>query len=367
MELRKKSMIANLIQNNIRSLISYDKGSNWSLIKAPLNSFMPCLGNEECSLNLFIKKFTTTPLKSKKNSPGIIIANGNTGHALLTAEDETQVYLSLDGGQSWKEVAKKPHILSISDNGGIIAIAKIRSSAIKYSLNGGRTWTKEVMTSRNGTIINIFTEPNIDTQYFLVQAEFFGTSSNESTRNSIYSVNLNSFYNKKCDLDIDYETWQPYGADKCFMGRKVTYIRKYPDSLCYNDLKTLEKIEDCECTEDDYECDYGFIRQNGSCIASNNSKTNYCEGSSGYRKIIGDTCKGGLKYHSGSVICSNSIVEGSSLWIMSFIGLCGVGVTIFYYVYISSLKKNVNELGKFKYQRADIKGEEETSIAMSDI
>ena len=112
-------------------------------------------------------------------------------------------------------------------------------------MNGGSTWTKEVMTSRNGTIINIFTEPNIDTQYFLVQAEFWGTSSNESTRNYIYSVNLNSFYNKKCDLDIDYEIWQPYNPDKCFMGRKVSYMRKYPDSLCYNDLKTLEKIEDC--------------------------------------------------------------------------------------------------------------------------
>lgn len=64
------------------------------------------------------------PVYSSKNSLGIILATGNIGKYLETREDRVNTYLSVDGGYSWKEVAKGSSIYEVADHGGLIVMAK---------------------------------------------------------------------------------------------------------------------------------------------------------------------------------------------------------------------------------------------------
>ena len=71
----------------------------------------------------------------------------------------------------------------------------------------------------------------------------------------------------------DFELWTPndgrHGSEtKCFLGQQVTYVRRKQNSLCYNgeDLERVTHRESCQCTEIDYECDFGYFRNsNGAC------------------------------------------------------------------------------------------------------
>jgi hypothetical protein len=121
-----------------------------------------------------------------------------------------------------------------------------------------------------------------------------------------------------CDRSKDMERWYagsgaPDAASQCLLGHKQWYLRRKPDADCAVGDKFNEvppQMEDCPCTDADYECDFGFVAAaDGSCKPSmpehipaedcrGSSKT--FMGSSGYRKIPGDTCKGG-KVKDGKV------------------------------------------------------------------
>lgn len=66
--------------------------------------------------------------------------------------------------------------------------------------------------------------------------------------------------------DGDFEKWTPYdgrhGSNKCFMGQTVTYSRRKQDSKCFNgeDYEPIVNRFPCQCTEMDYECDFGYTR-----------------------------------------------------------------------------------------------------------
>ncbi|KAF8343716.1 hypothetical protein F5887DRAFT_886480 [Amanita rubescens] len=88
---------------------------------------------------------------------------------------------------------------------------------------------------------------------------------------------------------------------------KQWYKRRKPDANCYVGDKFMDPVEhkeNCQCTDADYECDYNFIRQNNDCVPAGPERipANVCSdpdqmylGSSGYRKIPGNTCEGGVQ------------------------------------------------------------------------
>ena len=107
----------------------------------------------------------------------------------------------------------------------------------------------------------------------------------------------------------DYETWSPYDGrhgDKCFLGKKITYVRRKRDRQCYNGEETEMILyqENCPCTEMDFECDAGYKQtESGQCEALKDltvEPPEDCSGyytiSKGYRRIPGDTCEGGGEY-----------------------------------------------------------------------
>jgi len=363
-EVRKNKIVTQLIQNNIKSFITFNYGKNWKHITPPKDNIEHCFGNDMCSLHLFINRYTAGHMSTRKNAPGFIVANGNIGRYLNTNSLERKVYLSKDGGFSWEVIASKEHIHNITDSGNIIALSKPRSSTVKYSLDRGKSWLKEVMIHNDPSILSILTEPSANSQYILIHAEFFNKSEDEVTMDSIYSINFENLYDRKCREDKDYEIWKPHNIDQCIMGRKTSYIRKKPGSECYSELKVTSHTENCECTANDYECEYGFIRINDTCLPSINDLCSSGEASiSAYRKIADNSCEGGVKYK----VIECKYLMNTNVLIIIMVAVSGV-VMIKIYCYFLRLVEE-GEFEKVEYEKASADEEIVTlkEIAMKEI
>ena len=115
--------------------------------------------------------------------------------------------------------------------------------------------------------------------------------------------------------DSDFELWLPTSTNhsRCVMGKRVKYVRRKRNARCFNgeEFDKRQIVDFCECTEADWECDYGYYRPNSgsACVPMNKdfenstSKlqqgppencTGFYEIPSGYRKITGDYCVGGV-------------------------------------------------------------------------
>lgn len=125
---------------------------------------------------------------------------------------------------------------------------------------------------------NIVIEPRATSQMFLVYGQFAEIDSTE--KSVIIPVNFKQFHEPECkgaaypgNEDSDYEYWTPYDGrhgDKCFLGKKMKYIRRKRERQCFNGEEKELNIhqENCMCTPLDYECDYGFTRtEDGTCDA----------------------------------------------------------------------------------------------------
>jgi hypothetical protein len=87
----------------------------------------------------------------------------------------------------------------------------------------------------------------------------------------------------------------------------MTYVRRRAEAECYNGL-TLERstfATNCECKESDYECDLNFYRdaKSNHCVPVEESARvedeecsyqDFYEIPTGYRRVSGNTCIGGI-------------------------------------------------------------------------
>lgn len=80
--------------------------------------------------------------------------------------------------------------------------------------------------------------------------------------------------------ESDYEYWSPtnYKDQKCLFGKRQKFIRRKRDVKCFNpdDYEKVVSTEPCACTEEDWECDYGYFRRidGGDCIPLTSSFVN---------------------------------------------------------------------------------------------
>lgn len=371
----RKKLQKRLLQDNVRTYITFNKGGAWHYIQGPKvdskNKVINCPGNEDCSLNLKLYKGTSASFLSHPNARGIIIALGNAGRNLAVSDAKSNIYLSRDGGVTWNEVSKGPHFYNIADHGGLIVITPTPHEGqeileLDYTWNEGLSWKNIKLSNENSTIEDIFTEPDSSTQHFIVRADSEVDSVKATT---IYNLNFESLHEKACAnlqyagaADSDYEVWTPYNGrpgQPCLMGRRVSYVRRKREAECYNGLKyeSIQNIDHCKCTEEDYECDFGFGRNskepNSPCIALTNisyappkvcpSGTTYAV-TTGYRKISGDSCQDGIKHDPIYIPCPASSLMGSALIIMILLGvivilLCAVAYS---YQNFDEVKKKLN-------------------------
>lgn len=333
----------NQFKDFIQTFITFNKGGEWRLLKAPdrdiTGKHYEC--EEFCNLHLHGISSAQPPFYSVDSATGIIIANGNVGKYLTEDEESVSTFLSRDGGLNWFEVKKGSHIYEIGNHGAIIVLAEDNKATdeVLYSWDEGKTWNEIKISSEKMFIRNIIIEPTSTSQHFVI----YGHTQNKKgvKKGILIGLDFSSLHEPMCrnptnpgSSDSDYETWTPndgrLGHD-CLMGKKIIYVRRKREAECYNPqvIETKSNVEYCDCVEQDYECDIGYSRDkpNDPCTSiekkkhsnQNATTTNEpeilkppenCHGyytmSKGYRKIPGDVCVNGVKFDPILIPCPYS-------------------------------------------------------------
>lgn len=132
----------------LKSLITFDDGSTWSPIRAPSTDSggqrVQCKPDDVdiCSLHLHS---VTTPHNFGRifssPAPGFVMAVGSIGKSLLPYE-ESDTFMSSDGGLTWKMIRADAHKYEFGDSGSILVIVNDEDgvSDIRYSLDLGKSW-----------------------------------------------------------------------------------------------------------------------------------------------------------------------------------------------------------------------------------
>jgi len=295
----------------IKSVITYDAGSDWVPIPAPS---MDSNGNSynctDCSLHLWgmLEQLWVHPgFYSVPGAIGIMLGTGNVGKNLTLDKTKVSTFMSRDAGHSWIEVDKGMHIYEIADVGSLIIFANKlnKTNDFIYTWDEGLTFTECQFTSGEVSVENIVADPIFTKEQFII----YGARSDET--GFIIHLDFSGLHERTCEgartpgtPDSDYELWQLQGTNNatCQFGKQTTFIRRKQNATCFNpeDYQPVSQSISCLCTRDDYECDYCFERQSdGSCgIACDNydpsavpeNCVNEYYISQGYRLVVGDTC-----------------------------------------------------------------------------
>ncbi|ESK86675.1 signal sequence binding protein [Moniliophthora roreri MCA 2997] len=303
------------VEKMLKSRITWDDGRSWKNIQPPLHD---ARGNrincnakntQECSLHLHS---ATAPHNFgpifNSPSPGIFVGVGSVGDTLLPYE-ECDTYLSTDAGISWSHIRFWPHKYEFGDSGSVLVAVndKETTDEVAYSLDLGKNW----YTYKFGVKLRaraLVTLPDSTSQKFILVGQ---VSRKDQTNNVGRFVTVFLDFadtrGRKCG-DSDYEKWYASPRDKeCLMGHKRYYRRRKPSADCYVGDKfqdPIEQEEDCKCGDEDFECDFNYTPSGDQCVALGpepipasiclDSNSKYM-GSSGWRRIPGDTCVGGPK------------------------------------------------------------------------
>ncbi|KAF9035551.1 signal sequence binding protein [Panaeolus papilionaceus] len=302
-------------KKHLRTLLTFDDGRTWSAIKAPDDDVdgkrISCDPSdlEKCSLHFHS---VTAPHNFGRvfssPAPGFVMGVGSIGDSLEKYKD-SDTFLSTDAGVTWRMVAKGAHKYEFGDSGSILIAVDDEdpTDEIKYSLDLGRNWK----TYNFGVKLRaraLTTLPDSTSQKFILLGSVHKHDQKGKYGNAVtVFLDFAKTRGKKCS-ESDYEKWyaRPPRAE-CIMGHKQWYKRRKPEANCFVGEKFTDPVvhEDaCECTDADYECDYNFIRNGNKCVPAGPEPIpdGVCsrpdmtyDGSSGYRKIPGNTCKGGLE------------------------------------------------------------------------
>ncbi|THU94129.1 vacuolar protein sorting/targeting protein 10 [Dendrothele bispora CBS 962.96] len=300
----------------LKSLITYDEGRHWSSLRAPSADVdgkrFPCntADAEDCSLHLYS---VTSPHNFGRifssPAPGLIMGVGSVGEGLAPYES-CDLFLSTDAGINWKMVRKDAHMYEFGDSGSILVAINDEevTDELSYSLNLGKTWDTYKLPVRVRAKA-LVTLPDSTSQKFLLSAQVpRQDQSNDIGRYVIIYLDFADTRTRKCE-ESDFEKWYARAGNsdsECLMGHKQWYKRRKPDANCYVGQKfndPEEHEDNCDCTDLDFECDFNYVRNNGKCepvgpepipagVCTGTPDQKYM-GSSGWRKIPGNTCEGG--------------------------------------------------------------------------
>uniref|UniRef100_A0A8C1UDI4 Sortilin related VPS10 domain containing receptor 3b n=1 Tax=Cyprinus carpio TaxID=7962 RepID=A0A8C1UDI4_CYPCA len=281
--------------------ITYNKGQTWSLLQPPtkdttghdINCNLP-----SCSLHLLLQMsenpYTPDTISTKHSAPGIIVATGNIGPELSFSN--TGMFISSDAGNTWRQVNHSPaHILSM--------LSMDCSVVLKDYLDEGRQWDKLSFSSTPLFVDGVLMTPETENRIIT----FFGHFSYHSDWQLI-KIDYSSLFGRKC-TDGDFQTWHLHNkGEVCVMGERQVYMKRKPGTRCTlgREYSRVVSAEPCICTLYDFECDYGFERQaSGKCApafwynvnlpAHTCSHGQHYRNSTGYRKVLLNNCREGLK------------------------------------------------------------------------
>lgn len=241
-------------------------------------------------------------------APGLIMANGNPGD-YLKPYSEAKLYISDDAGMHWLEGPFGPHKYEFGDQGNILVAIhdsnKPDVGEFKYSLNHGKDWkTVDLPNSLKIKPWVLTTTPDSTSLKFILTGQ---TGDEDNPKYHVISIDFEGLHERTCEKG-DMEDWwarvDKDGKPTCLMGHTQKYTRRKKDADCFMKqefhLVTVETTN-CDCTDDDFECDYNFRRKDGKCEAAgpiiapdgackNAGPDDTFKGSSGWRLIPGNTC-----------------------------------------------------------------------------
>lgn len=329
-------LIANTVNNPdstqpklLKTQISFNDGSQWSFLPPPLvdvdGKKYPCAGQSlsKCSLNLhgFTERPDYRDTYSSSSAVGFLIGVGNVGETLDSYE-KASTYLSIDGGLTWKEVAKGVYQWEYGDQGTILVLVDAinETDKIIYSTDEGKSWQEFKFSEKKVRVLDLATIPTDTARKFVI----FARNGESKDGFSAISIDFTHFFKRQCQLDLDnpdkddYEYWtpkHPESSEGCLFGHEAKYLRRaLGHDDCFIGSAPLEQgykeVRNCSCTRNDYECDYNFYRDtDGTCklvkgLSPADHKASMCAlpdtfqyfEPTGYRKLPLSTCVGGKEF-----------------------------------------------------------------------
>ncbi|XP_019735234.1 VPS10 domain-containing receptor SorCS1 isoform X6 [Hippocampus comes] len=260
-----------------------------------------------CSLHLHLhvsaNPYTSGNIASRDSAPGIIVASGSFGSELTTSN--VSVYITSDAGNTWRQIFNEEYAVLYLDQGGALVAIRHTPLPIRHlwlSFDEGRQWNKYSFTSTPLFVDGVLGEPGEETLIMTI----FGHVSHRSEW-QLVKIDFRSIFNRRC-TEADYQTWHLHNqGEPCLMGVKRVYRKLKPTSRCV--MGKLYSVSmssgPCDCTEADFECDYGYDRRtDGKCtpafwfhpsVMSRSCTTGMTFlNSTGYRKVVSNNCTDGV-------------------------------------------------------------------------
>eukprot|EP00731_Ephydatia_muelleri_P020374 Em0013g101a len=312
----------------IRTLITFNNGGRWRLIEPPdvdVNGNAVNCEPPSCSLHFFMdtSDYFRLGVYAQDSAPGLIVAHGSLGAQLSSDPD---VYISRNGGITWSQTLSNSWGLNYLDHGGLLVAARdyhqAPSTVLKYSVDEGLHWQDYTFSNVNAYVFGVITEPGETTTI----VSLYGWTSGASGW-IVWTVNFTSVFSRYC-TDNDYYTWSPWDErlnEACALGYRRNIDRRYASSACLNSRSYVRETNftTCSCASEDFECDFGFMRVDGvkgPCVTDTailsidpcTAGASVYNKSSGYRRIAGDGCVGGVEAvltASTTVVCGGPTSE----------------------------------------------------------
>ncbi|KAJ7050291.1 hypothetical protein C8F01DRAFT_1179328 [Mycena amicta] len=260
-------------EKELRTKISFNDGGTWEALTPPkLDSAAqpyPCavddalIPREDCSLHL--RGSTHSGPEPSHREPGLVFAVGNVG-ASLTAytTPDTAVFMTRNAGRSWEEICKGAYKIGVLNDGAVVVLTPEGQATdrVWYSLDLGRT--RELPLMR----VNTMVIPRLATRRVAAHAWKVVLLGEVVGKTEETAVHLDfSRLAEPCNVDAGYiEPW--ILADGCLLGQKTQDFRRSTIAACIPSeaFPSPTKLEDCACTEVDFECELGFLRNStGQC------------------------------------------------------------------------------------------------------
>ncbi|XP_056265030.1 VPS10 domain-containing receptor SorCS1 [Pseudoliparis swirei] len=307
----KGMFLANkMTDTQVKTHITYNRGRDWSLLQAPSKDLR---GNSihcvlpYCSLHLHLhvsaNPYTSGNIASRDTAPGIIVASGSIGSELSSSN--ISVFVASDAGNTWRQIFDEEYALLYLDQGGALVAIKHTPLPIRHlwlSFDEGRKWNKYSFTNMPLFVDGVLGEPGEETLIMTI----FGHVSHRSEW-QLVKIDFRSIFNRRC-TESDYQTWHLHNqGEPCLMGVKRIYQKLKPTSKCVMGKTYFVSMTSgpCDCTEADFECDYGYERRtNDKCTPAfwfhPSTMSRSCStgmtflNSTGYRKVVSNNCTAGV-------------------------------------------------------------------------
>ncbi|MGH0126614.1 UNVERIFIED_CONTAM: hypothetical protein FKN15_016526 [Acipenser sinensis] len=273
----------------------------------------------DCHLHMHLRwadnPYVSGTVHTKDSAPGLIMGAGNLGSQLVEYKEE--MYITSDCGKSWRQVFEEEHHILYLDHGGVIVAIKDTSiplKILKFSIDEGWTWMTHNFTSTSVFVDGLLSEPGDETLVMTV----FGHISFRSDW-ELVKVNFRQSFPRQC-TEADYDAWKLTNlkGEACIMGQERSFRKRKDSAFCIKGKSFTSALTSrpCQCTEKDFNCDYGFERaaslksEGDRCFADfwhdPDSPPDDCiighsyASSTGYRKVVSNICEGGVNKQQSS-------------------------------------------------------------------